>query len=303
MGTPDFSVPILQGLIDNYNVLCVVTKEDKPVGRGNKIKYSPVKQLALKQNIKIMQPKKIKESIEEIKSLKPDIIVTCAYGQILPKELLQIPPLGCINVHASLLPSLRGGAPIHHAIMDGYDKTGITIMYMAEGMDDGDIISQKEIKIDNIDTVETLHDKLSILGKNLLLETLPSIISKTNKRIKQDPTKVTFGYNITKEDEKLDFNKPMIEVYNKVRGLNSWPVAYTKLDGKIIKVYECYTKDRIFKNKQNGEITNIYKDGFGVKVKDGEVIITKVKPEGKRKMNCRDYINGMKSSIVGKILK
>ena len=186
MGTPLFSVPILEGLIDNYNVIAVVTQPDKPVGRGGKISISPIKEVAINNNIKVLQPIKIKEDYKDIISLKPDIIITAAYGQIIPKELLDYPKYGCINVHASLLPKLRGGAPIHHAIIDGYTKTGITIMYMDIGMDTGDIISTKEVDILDTDTMTSLHDKLKIIGRDLLLDTLPNIISGNIKRIKQD---------------------------------------------------------------------------------------------------------------------
>lgn len=302
MGTPKFSVPILEALILNYNVVCIVTKEDKPVGRGGKVKYSPVKEVAIKNKIECLQPKCIKNNVNDIKMINPDIIITCAYGQILPLEILNIPRLGCINVHASILPKLRGGAPIHHAIIDGYDKTGVTIMYMAEGMDDGDIISQKEINIEEDDTVSSLHDKLSTLGKNLLLDTLPSIINGTNDRIKQDLSLVTFGYNITKEDEKIDFNKTKREVYNLIRGLNSYPGAYALLDDKVLKIYSSRISDKKYSSRVNGEICNIYKDGFGVKVCDGEVVITEVKLSGKKKMKARDFINGMHEELIGKVL-
>lgn len=303
MGTPDFSVPILEGLINNYKVRAVVTQPDKPVGRGGEVKYSPIKEVALKNNILCLQPSKIKDSLQEINQLEPDLIITCAYGQILPLELLVIPKLGCINVHASLLPKLRGGAPIHRAIIDGYSKTGITIMYMAEGMDSGDIISQKEVLIDEKDTASSLHDKLRIVGRDLLLETLPSIIDGTNERIKQDESLVTYGFNISKDDEKIDFNQTAKKVYDKVRGLNSWPGAYCVLDGKRLKVWECYRTNNVYSDKTNGEITNLYNDGFGVKVSNGEVVFKIVQPEGKRAMLASDFINGYHENIIGKVLQ
>ena len=207
MGTPDFAVPVLEGLIENYEVILVVSQPDKKVGRKQELKNTPIKEVALKHNIPVFQPIKIREDYDEIIKLNPDIIVTCAYGQIIPKVILDCPKLGCINVHASLLPKLRGGAPIHKAIIDGYKTTGITIMYMDVKMDDGDIISQKEIEILDSDNLESLHDKLSVLGKELLLETLPSIINGTNERIKQDEAEVTFAYNIKREEEHIDFNK------------------------------------------------------------------------------------------------
>ena len=190
MGTPEFSVPVLEGLIENYQVIGVVSQPDRKVGRKQEVVFSPVKQVAISHDIPVFQPEKIRVDYEDILDLKPDIIITCAYGQIIPKAILDFPKYGCINVHASLLPKLRGGAPIQKAIIDGYSKTGITIMYMDEAMDSGDIISQREIPILDNDTMETLHDKLSILGKELLLDTLPSIIDGFVIRIKQDEKEV-----------------------------------------------------------------------------------------------------------------
>ncbi len=302
MGTPEFSVSVLEGLIHNYKVRAIVTQPDKPVGRGGEVKYSPVKEVALNNNILCLQPNKIRDALQEINQLEPDLIITCAYGQILPLELLLIPKLGCINVHASLLPKLRGGAPIHRAIMDGYSKTGITIMYMAEGMDDGDIISQREVLIDEKDTASSLHDKLKVVGRDLLLDTLPSIIDGTNSRTAQDDSLVTYGFNISKSDEKIDFNATAKKVYDKVRGLNSWPGAYCMLDGKRLKVWECYRTDNVFDNKLPGEITNIYSDGFGVKVENGEVVFKVVQLEGKKAVLASDFINGYHENLVGKIL-
>ena len=302
MGTPEFSVPVLEGLIDNYNVIGVVTQPDKEVGRKKEIKFSPIKEVALKNNIKVLQPEKIRKEYENILALKPDVIITCAYGQIIPKEILDYPKYGCINVHASLLPKLRGGAPIHHAIIDGYSKTGITIMYMDVNMDTGDIISQDEIEIDEDMNVGVLHDKLSIMGKDLLLKTLPDIIKGNIKPIKQNNDDATYAYNIKREEELLDFNKTAKEVYNQIRGLNPFPGAYAVLDGKIIKIYNARITDRMFTQKENGEITNVYKDGFGISVKDYEVIITELKIEGKKRMFTKDYFNGIdQTKLIGKV--
>ncbi len=302
MGTPDFSVPVLEGLIQNYKIKAVITQPDKPVGRKGELRPSPVKLVASKNNILCLQPIKIREALQEINELEPDIIITCAYGQILPPELLLIPRLGCINVHASLLPKLRGGAPIHRAIMNGYSKTGITIMYMAEGMDDGDIISQRELEITDEDTASTLHDKLSVMGRELLLETLPSILNGTNSRVKQNEEEATFGFNIKREDEKIDFSKTKREIINQVRGLNSFPGAYCLFEDNILKVWQCRRGEGIYENALIGEIVALYNDGFGVKVGNGEVILTEIQPAGKSKMPAINFINGHKD-IVGKILK
>ena len=302
MGTPEFSQCVLQGLIKKYKIKAIVTQPDKPVGRGGQIKYSPVKEVTLENNILCLQPEKINDALQEINQLDPDLIITCAYGQKLPLELLLIPRLGCINVHASLLPKLRGGAPIHRAIIEGHSKTGITIMYMAEGMDSGDIISKKEIPITDDDTAESLHDKLKVLGRDLLLETLPSILNETNSRTKQDESEATYAFVIKREDEKIDFSKTKRDVVNLIRGLNSWPGAYCLYDDKIMKVWECYRTENLFENKKLGEITAIYKDGFGVKVANGEVVFTLIQLAGKSKMKAIDFINGHKD-LIGKILK
>lgn len=302
MGTPDFSVPILESLIKNYKVKAVVTQPDKQVGRSGKIAKPPVKRVAEENNILVIQLTNIKEQYQEIIDLDPDLIVTCAYGQILPVELLNYPRLGCINVHASLLPKLRGGAPIHRAIMEGHSKSGVTIMYMAPGMDDGDIISKKEVEITDTDTASTLHDKLSILGSELLIETLPSIIEGTNERIPQNEREVTFAPIIKPIDEKLDFSKTTKEVYNKIRGLNSFPGAYFMLDGKRFKVWESIIVDEYFPNNLDGEIVKIYKEGIGVKTHNGVIVLTQIQPEGKSKMSAKDYLNGIKESLIGKII-
>ena len=303
MGTPVFSVPILEGLIDNYNVVGVVSQPDKKIGRKQIIKPTPVKEVALKNNIKIIQPSNIKEDYKEVLDLDPDIIITCAYGQIVPKEVLDYPKYGCINVHASLLPKHRGGAPIHRAIINGDKKTGVTIMYMDIDMDSGDIISSKDIDIDDSDNLESLHDKLSLLGKDLLLETLPSIINNTNKRIKQDDNEATYSYNIKREEEHIDFNKTSREIFNLIRGLSPIPGSFVILDNKEMKVYDSIISDKKYNNKC-GEITNIYKNGIGVSTSDGEIILTDIKPFGKKRMLASSYINGIdKNNMIGKEFK
>lgn len=303
MGTPEFSVPILASLIENTKVVGVVTQPDKMVGRGKKVKYPKIKEVALFHNILALQPNNIKNEYQEILNLEPDIIITCAYGQIIPKVILDYPRYGCINVHASLLPKLRGGAPIHHAIIDGYQETGITIMYMDVGMDSGDIIAYQKIPIELSDTYQTLHDKLSLLGSSLLIETLPSIVSGENQRIKQNQDEVTYGYNIKREEEKLDFNSSMLVVYNKIRGLNPDPGSYFLLNGKTVKVYGAsMIDDDTYQEKQNGEIVNVSKEGIYVKVSDGLIKITEIKMEGKKQMTVASFLNGNKENLVGVIL-
>lgn len=292
MGTPDFALNVLQVLIDNCNVIGVVSQPDKLVGRKKILTKTPIKVLAEKYNIPVFQPKKIREEYQDIIDLNPDIIVTCAYGQIIPKVLLDYPKYKCINVHASLLPKLRGGAPIHKAIIDGYEETGVTIMYMDEKMDSGDIISQKKIEIKDTDTVGILWDKLSVMGAELLLKTLPDIINNNINRIKQNEDEVTYAYNIKREEEKIDFSKPIKEVFNRIRGLNPYPGAYAKLNNKIVKIYDVeYTKN-IHKDKQIGQIIKADKNGIIVSLKDGELIIKSLQIEGKKKTSVKEFING-----------
>lgn len=303
MGTPDFAVPVLEGLIENYEVILVVSQPDKKVGRHQELRNTPIKEVALKNNIEVFQPVKIREEYQRIIDLKPDMIVTCAYGQIIPKVILDCPRLGCINVHASLLPKLRGGAPIHKAIIDGYKTTGITIMYMDEKMDNGDIISQEEIDILDSDNLESLHDKLSVLGKELLLKTMPSIIDGTNERIKQDEDEVTFAYNIKREEEHIDFNKTSREVFNLIRGLSPVPGANAILFDNEMKIYEASINDKEYSGT-NGEIVDITKKGIVVKTSDGSIIITKVKPFGKKMMDASSYVNGIgKDKLIGKVFE
>lgn len=302
MGTPEFAVPVLEGLIKNYNVGLVVTQPDKLVGRHQELKYSPIKEVAIANNIEVFQPIKIRDDYQKILDFQPDIIITCAYGQIIPKVLLETPRFGCINVHASLLPKLRGGAPIHKALIDGYNKTGITIMYMDEAMDTGDIISQKEYQIKDTDNVGILHDVLSKIGAELLLETLPSIINNTNLRIPQNSQEATYAYNIKREEEHIEFNKTAREIYNQVRGLNPWPLANIILNGEEMKIIECSivsTKSKL----SAGTIIDITKESFIIKAKDQAIAVTKVKPFGKKVMSSKDYLNGIdKNKIIDKIV-
>ena len=293
MGTTDFCVPILKALSEKCNVIAVVTQPDKEVGRKKEIIYSPIKKTAINLGIKVLQPIKIKEEYKEIVNLDPDIIITCAYGQIVPEVILNKPKYGCINVHASLLPKLRGGAPIHKAIIYGYDVTGITIMYMDKGMDTGDMISKKEVKIEDNDTAETLHDKLQKISVTLLLETLPKIISGTNKREKQDDNRATYAYNISRQEEHVDFNRTSREVFNQIRGLNSWTGAYAVLDDKNIKLWLSKISENHYDAKP-GTIVNLDKNGMEIVTKDGSVLITELQLPGKRKTNIKDFINGVK---------
>ena len=293
MGTPTFAVPVLKSLIENYNVVLVVSQPDREKDRKGNILMTPIKEIAIENNIPVYQPLKIKEEYQTVLDYKPDIIITCAYGQIIPDIILNYPEYGCINVHGSLLPKLRGGAPIHHAIINGDKETGITIMYMVSKMDAGDIISWRSIKIEENDNLDYIYNKMSVLGSELLIDTLPSIFNKTNSRIKQDESLVTFGFNIRKEEEKIDFNKSSIDIHNRIRGLSSTPGAYAMLDNKRVKIYESFITDKV-SNKDPGTIIDINKNGMFVATKDNVIKITDLKIEGKKRCKIQDFINGIK---------
>lgn len=303
MGTPSFAVPVLEKLIENYNVIMVVCQPDRAKDKKGNIIYPPVKELALKNNIEVYQPLKLSSEYEHIIEKNPDIIITCAYGQILPSSLLDYPKYGCINVHGSLLPRLRGGAPIHHAIINGDKETGITIMYMDKKMDAGDIISQRSIEIKNTDNLDSIYSSLSTLGSELLIETLPSIINGTNNRIKQNENEVTFGYNISKEDELINFNDSAINIFNKVRGLCSIPGASCYYNGKRLKIYEVEVTNKLSKDIP-GKIVEVNKDSLVVTTKDYLIKIKDIKLEGKKRCMVSEYLNGIhdKSSLLGGIL-
>ncbi|AXN40482.1 methionyl-tRNA formyltransferase [Peribacillus butanolivorans] len=300
MGTPDFSVPVLKRILDEgYDVIAVVTQPDRPVGRKKVLTPPPVKVEAEKQGIPVYQPEKIreKEDLEKIIALKPDLVVTAAFGQILPNELLEAPKYGCINVHASLLPELRGGAPIHYSILQGKEKTGITIMYMAEKLDAGDILTQAEVTIEEEDNVGILHDKLSKIGSDLLAETLPKLINDELNAIKQDEDKATFAPNIRRSEEKIDWSKTGEDIYNHVRGLNPWPVAYTLLNESILKIWQA---NKLEHNNQAvpGTIIDVRNDGFVVSTgNETAILVTELQPSGKKKMSAKDYLRGAGSFI------
>lgn len=304
MGTPEFAVPILESLIENTNVVLVVCQPDKEKDKKGNIIYSPIKKVALENNIEVFQPLNIKEDYQKVLDKNPDIIITCAFGQIIPLVLLNYPKYKCINVHASLLPKLRGGAPIHWAIINGEKETGVTIMYMDSKMDNGDIISQEKIKIEDDDILDTLYYKLSILGRDLLLKTLPNIISGNITRTKQNESEVTFGYNIKKEEEHINFNETSINIHNLVRGLNSFPGAYFIMNDIRVKVYETIVLDKVYSGIV-GEIVDLNKQGFIVKTKDTSILIKDIKVEGKKRTKTCDYLNGIKDkkSLIGIVLK
>jgi len=302
MGTPDFSVPILSELIKNTNVVLVVTSPDAFIGRKKVLTPCPVKEFALNNNIDVFSPEKIRLDYERIKDAKPDIIITCAYGQILSEEILNIPALGCINIHASLLPKYRGGAPIHHAIKNGEKETGITLMYMDKGMDTGDMIVKESITIGPDELFDSVHDKLSLLGSKMIIEHLPSIINNTNNREKQNNEEATYAPIIKREDEKLDFNKTKEEGINHIRALSPNPYPYFLLDDVPYKIVEAKPVEA---SGDINQIVEVSKDSFTIMCAGGGIKVTKIKPFGKGIMNVSDYFNGfdkdkMKNKEVNK---
>lgn len=296
MGTPAFSVPILRMLVEEgYNVISVVTQPDRPVGRKKVLTPTPVKEEALRLGLPVYQPQKLKnpEELQTVLDLEADLVVTAAFGQILPSEILETPKLGAINVHASLLPAYRGGAPIHQAIIDGQKETGVTIMYMVDRLDAGDIISQTAVPIEKHDHTGSMFDKLSAAGTELLKETLPSIIDGTNERIPQDESLVTFARNISREQERIDWNRSAEEIYNQVRGLHPWPVAYTSFKQDNMKLWWSEIVDGS-KTGTPGEVVSLTEDAIHVQTGKGVLAITELQPAGKKRMSAKDYLTGPK---------
>lgn len=293
MGTPSFAVPILEALIRECNVVMVVCQPDREKDRKGNVIYPPCKTLALENNIEVFQPYNIREEYREVLDKNPDIIVTAAYGQIIPSVILDYPKYGCINVHGSLLPKLRGGAPIYHAIINGDKIAGVTIMYMDKKMDAGDMISQRSVEIKDDTILDDLYNQISLLGRDLLMDTLPSIVNGTNDRMKQNEDEVTFGFNITKEEEKIDFNNSAKDIHNRIRGLSSVPGAYAIINGKRMKFYLSEKTDILSKNEP-GVIEDINSEAILVNTKDYLIKLKDVKLEGKKRCMVKEFINGIK---------
>jgi len=303
MGTPDFATSSLKALADDgHKILLVVSQPDKPKGRGHKMAPTPVKECAIDLNLDIYQPETLKsdEAYSYLKSFDADLFIVVAYGQILSERVLNLPKYGCINVHASLLPKYRGAAPIQWSIINGETKTGITTMFMNKGLDTGDMILKKEIEIEKTDTGESLHDKLAILGAETLIETIKLFKNNTVVREKQDDSLSCYAPMITKDTAKIDFNKSAIEIFNLVRGMNSYPYAQTKYENKLMKVISCEVLTDDYSG-ENGEIKSVSADGIVVKCGEGAIIITEIQMEGKKKMPVREYIKG-NTIETGKIL-
>lgn len=304
MGTPNYSVPVLEMLIKETTVIGVVTQPDKEVGRKRVMTPCPVKQAALDHNITVLSPNKIKDEYQNIIDLNPDIIITCAYGQIIPEKLIYDPEYDTVNVHASLLPKYRGGAPIQRAIINGEKEMGITIMYTDKGMDSGDIIEKSSFELNINDTYDIVSEKMSVLGAKLLKETLPTIFNRTCKRIKQNDEEKTLAPIIKREDEHIDFNNSALDIHNKIRGLSSIPGAYAILDEQNVKIFLSSLEKCNDTNKTPGTITRIDKDSIFVACNDKEVALKIIQLPGKKKILVKDYLNGIKKEeLIGKIFK
>ncbi|MEB3101239.1 methionyl-tRNA formyltransferase [Ferviditalea candida] len=308
MGTPDFAVSPLRALLEaGYSIKGVVTQPDRPKGRKQILTPPPVKAEAEKHGLRILQPQKLRdpESVAELASLQPDLIVTAAYGQLLPKAVLDMPKYGCINIHASLLPRYRGGAPIHYAVMNGEAVTGVTIMYMAEGLDTGDMISRVEVPILDSDTTGTMHDKLSEAGAQLLIQTLPGMLDGSIRAIPQNHEQATYARNITRADEKIDWSRSSLEIYNQVRGLCPWPGAYTIWNGEVMKVWAC-RNPKLDERESDvqipaasrglqtapGTVLEMNEKGIRVATGSGSVRLTEIQPAGKKKMTVGEFARG-----------
>ena len=292
MGTPDLAATVFKSLISSkHNVIAAVSQPDRASGRGKKVKYSPVKELALSNDIPVLQPKSAKDKsfIEELNSYNPDLIVVAAYGQILPRSIIDLPKHGCINVHTSLLPKYRGASPIQWAIMNGDEKTGVTIMHMDTTLDTGDIIIQEEVLIDEKETAATLHDKLAICGGNLVLEAINLIKVGNAPRTKQDDSKASYVTTIDKSQGNIDFNQPAIQIERYIRGLNPWPSAYTFLDGKNLKVWQADVIKKVdddldLRAYTPGEVITSKEGTIIIKTGDGYLELIEIQLAGKKRM-------------------
>ena len=295
MGTPEFAVPSLRQLIaDGHEIVCVLTQPDKPKNRGMKLMPSPVKVVAMEHQIEVYQPATLKsgEALERLSALKPELIVVAAYGKILPKEILDLPRLGCINVHSSLLPRYRGAAPINWAILNGETETGVTIMYMAEGLDTGDIISQRATAIDPDETVESLHDRLALLGAELLGETVAAIGAGTAQRVPQNDAESCYAPMLSRQLSPIDFSRSAHEIHNQVRGLIHWPATTMEIKGQTFKIF-AVEETGMDSTQGAGTLLGADKQGINVVCGDGKVLrILELQAPGKKRMRAVDYLRG-----------
>ena len=292
MGTPEFAVPSLEILFQNYDVLAVVSQPDKPKGRGKKMAFSPVKEKALQLGIEVLQPEKVREIefIEKLKTYHADLIVVTAFGQILPEEILNMPKYGCINVHGSLLPKYRGAAPLQWSVINGEKQTGVTTMYMAKGMDTGDMLLKQSIDILPNDTYGSIHDKLSVIGAELLFKTIEELKKGTLQRIPQNEQEASYAPMLTKQLGHIDWSKNCDEIICLIHGLDPVPTAYTMYHDDMIKIWQAEKIEQ--PSGKIGEITAITKKGFVVTAGDGSIVITEVQAKGKKRMSADAYLRG-----------
>ena len=295
MGTPDFSVGTLEALVAAGHEVCLaVTQPDKPKGRGGRMQYTPVKEKALFYNIPVYQPKRVRdpECVEELRKYKADVMVVVAFGQILPKEILEMTPYGCINVHASLLPKYRGAAPIQWAIIEGEKVTGVTTMQMDEGLDTGDMILKTEVPVTADETGESLHDKLAAAGAALCVETLKALEDGTAVREKQGDSPTAYAKMLTKELGNIDWAEPAVKIERLVRGLNSWPSAYTHWNGKVMKIWRAAVGAAETADVQPGTVVSVEKESFAVQTGDGVLRVLEVQMPGKKRMDAGAFLRG-----------
>ena len=295
MGTPDFAVPTLEKLLAaKHDIVAVVTQPDRPKGRGQRMAASPVKEFAISQGLPVLQPEKIKDPvfINHMLQLRPDVIVVVAFGQFLPQGLLDLPPLGCINVHASLLPRYRGAAPIHWAIINGETKTGVTTMWMDIGMDTGDMILKAETPIGPDETTGELHDRLKWMGAELLVRSLELLMTGNAPRIPQDNSAASYAPLLTRDIEQVDWRRSALEVHNLVRGLNPWPGAYTTHSGKTLKIWRTRIIDGHAGSVPPGTVVDVRHHGVVVATGRGLIQLTEVQPESKKRMQACEYARG-----------
>ncbi len=299
MGTPTFAVGMLDTLVEmGVNVVAVVSQPDKPVGRKKILQATPVKNRAIEYKIDVIQPINISKEYQDILNYEPDLIITCAYGQIVPKALLEAPNYGCLNIHASLLPKYRGGAPIHMAVIQGEKETGITLMKMVEKMDAGAILVQKKVDIDIKDTTADLYNKLEVAGKELLKESLKDYIQGKLKEVEQDTEKVTYAWNISKEQEFISFHRPVEKVYNHIRGLISWPVGYGIIKEKKIKFHQAFYIEQDH-NDAFGKLIGLQSDKLKIAAQGGYILIETLQLEGKSKVSAKEFYNGIGKAWIG----
>ncbi len=296
MGTPEFSVGTLEALIEaGHEVALAVTQPDKPKGRGGKMQYTPVKEAALKHGIPVFQPKKVREPecVEELKQYNADIIVVIAFGQILPKEILEMTPFGCVNVHASLLPKYRGAAPVQWAVIDGEEVSGVTTMQMDEGLDTGDMLLKTEIRLDEKETGGSLHDKLAAAGAELCVRTLKGLEEKTIVPKPQGESPTAYARMLDKKLGNIDWSRDAESIERLVRGLNPWPSAYTNWDGKVMKIWEARAEKRAAKTGSvPGTVISVEKDGFCVETGDGVLKVLALQIPGKKRMEADAFLRG-----------